>query len=285
MKKTIRHFSASLCVIFCLSATATNQFALIGDCGRAGDSLDRLQSSITKTGIKSLVLPGDNLYEGTYESTWNPWKLAGFFFDLVAIGNHNAGYKNEVSYFKMPDEYYSKVIEGTRFIILNSDNVWNASKQIDWLDGQLSSATENLIFLVYHHPTFTVTNSHFWFEKPIFQKKMRKIFSKYADRITAVIVGHDHISSFVDFGPIPAIVAGSGRVVREESPVSYEQDGFQVETRFLAETTPHWGLLEVDSSTSSAKVSFIRVSDQQNVCSAQLSNGQMILDEACKAAF
>jgi hypothetical protein len=260
----------------------TTQLALMGDCGRPGNSLNNLKSSLLKSGIRNLVLPGDNLYESTYENVWNGWKKVGFLFDVVAIGNHNDGYEKEVRYFEMPGEYYSKVISGARFIVLNSDNVFNVSKQMKWLKQELKQAREKTIFLVYHHPTFTITEDHFWFEKATFQTEMRKIFVDFKDKISAVIVGHDHISSFVDFGHIPAIVAGSGRTNRPGKPVHNTQFDFSIHTQFLAGDTQHWGLLELDPSGSSALVSFIRVADHANVCTARLEAGKMILQENCQ---
>lgn len=264
-------------------AKGTNRFALIGDCGRPGITNDELRASVSQKKIRSLVLPGDNLYESTYAHTWDPWKLAGFLFDAVAIGNHNGGYAEEVAYFNMPGEYYSKVINGVRFIVLNSDNPWNVVSQMTWLNNALTNTQQSLTFLVYHHPTFPISDDHVWFEKPWFQLEMRQIFKDYQSKISAVVIGHDHISSFVDFGPIPAIVAGSGRSTRKTDPVSYKQDGFQIQTRYIESEKRHWGLLEIAADKKSATVDFIGVESQKSSCRGKLLNGKMLLDKNCAA--
>jgi hypothetical protein len=57
-----------------------------------------------------MVMAGDNIYlpHESYSEPWSPWKVAGFVFDVVAIGNHNLSYDKEISYFQLPGEYYSK---------------------------------------------------------------------------------------------------------------------------------------------------------------------------------
>ena len=229
-------------------------------------------------------MPGDNLYSGTYESVWNNWKNSGFKFDITAIGNHNSGYEKEVKYFGMPSQYYSVVKEGARFFVLNSDNLANVTEQFNWLKKEFNAATENLIFLVYHHPTFSISKSHTWNEKKSFQLQMREFLKLNHERITALLLGHDHMSEFLDFGPVPVVIAGSGREVRNEGPISFSEDGFKIETRYLAPQTAHWGLLEIQPGAKEAVIHFIRVSDQKRSCSARFRNSDMILEGECRSS-
>ena len=127
------------------------RMAVMGDAGLTGPDLDNLRSSIASEKINSLILPGDNLYFGRYNWTWDQWKQQGFNFDVVAIGNHHGGYDKEISYFKMPGEYFAVVKNKARFLVLNSDNQDNVDQQISWLRNELANATEKLIFLVFHH--------------------------------------------------------------------------------------------------------------------------------------
>ncbi len=106
--------------------------AIMGDAGEAGADLNALKRSVMREGISSIIMPGDNLYSGTYASVWNDWKKSGLNFDIVAIGNHNDGYENEIAYFNMPAEYYSVKKDGARFIVLNSDNEENVAEQFAW---------------------------------------------------------------------------------------------------------------------------------------------------------
>lgn len=258
-------------------AEVAGKMAIIGDAGEKGKELSALKKSLEAEGVSSLVMPGDNLYSGSYASVWDDWKKSGFKFDAVAIGNHNDGYEEEVKYFGMPGEYYSTVKFGARFIILNSDNKRSVSEQMSWLDRELTNASESLIFIVYHHPTFTVTDTHDWEEKKDFQIKMRQMLKKYEDKISALLLGHDHISSFIEFGNTPVILSGSGREVRKADEVSYEEAGFKVETKYLAPRTPYWAKMEIMDGAKEARVEFVNVKTQKVSCSAVISSKGMTL--------
>jgi predicted phosphodiesterase len=278
---TLRWCSVVLTLLFLSRALANSHMAIMGDAGQAGSALDSLRNSLTQAGVNSVIMPGDNLYSGTYSRTWDDWKKQGLKFDVVAIGNHNGGYKQEVQYFSMPGEYYSVKKNGALFLVLNSDNKGSVDKQMLWLDEALQKATEELVFIVYHHPTFTITKDHKWQEKSHFQLGMRQILKRYNNRISALILGHDHIGSLLEFGSVPVIVAGSGREVRSAKPVSYTEDGFLIQTRFLAPRIQHWADLEILEGAHEARVHLTRVRDGQRVCSAILSRGTMELDSNC----
>lgn len=269
-------------LMLCVSIQAfANPIAIMGDSGEAGSEMNALKESVLNEQALSILMPGDNLYKGTYASVWNGWKKSGFNFDIVAIGNHNGGYKNEIEYFNMPAEYYSVKKDGARFIVLNSDNERNVTEQMTWLKNELDQANENLIFITFHHPTFTITKSHTWTEKKIFQLQMRQVLKQYSSKISALILGHDHVSEFMYFGATPVIVAGSGREVRNEKPVSFTDDGFLVETQFMAPRTQHWALMEIETGATEARVTFIRVSDNKKICGAFFKRSEMQLDGDC----
>lgn len=266
-----------------LAFAAKSKMAIMGDAGLTGPELNRLQNSIYAEKVTSLILPGDNLYLGRYTWTWNQWKRLGFKFDVVAIGNHHGGYHKEINYFEMPGEYYSTVKNGARFLVLNSDNQNNVAEQITWLRKQLAEANEKLIFLVFHHPSFDVGAEHSWRDKEAFQLQMRQIFKDYKTKISALLLGHEHISSFLMFGSLPVILAGAGREVLKSRPVSYEDQGFQIKTLYLAPMTQHWAQLEISENASEAWVHHIRVSDQYRSCSAFLKGGEITLAKNCAA--
>jgi hypothetical protein len=179
-------------------ASADTQMAVIGDAGRTTPSSRLVRESIAKSGIQRLVLPGDNLYSGSYQSVWNPWISARLSFDVVAIGNHNGGYRQETAFFSMPSEYYAKVIDGARFLVLNSDNESTAAAQANWLNTELRSAREPLVFVVYHHPSYTISTFHNWEEKAVFQRALRPVIWANRAKITALLVGHDHVATMLN---------------------------------------------------------------------------------------
>jgi hypothetical protein len=173
----------------------STRLSLLGDAGRWNASTKKLKESMERVGVRSLVMPGDNLYSGTYDSAWGPWFKSGFDFPVVAIGNHNDGYQKEIQFFSMPSEIYAKTLDGfLKFIVLNSDNKKNVDTQMDFLNKELAGATEPFVFVVYHHPTYTLTKDHTWPERREFQDAIRPVLSKYRQKITAVVLGHDHIA-------------------------------------------------------------------------------------------
>ena len=268
--------------LFAQSAWSSQWMAIMGDAGLVGPELSALSDSITTEGITSLILPGDNLYVGTYKGTWNQWKRSGFKFDVVAIGNHNGGYQKEINYFAMPGEYYSVEKNGARFLVLNSDNTQNVEQQFAWLEQEINQVKESLVFLVYHHPTFNSGTGHNWRVKENFQLHMRTFLKNHKKKITALLLGHEHISSFLSFGDIPAVVVGASCDTDKSSPVSYVEEGFEVNTRFLAPRTHHWAALEILDGAKEANIHFIRIHDQKKVCSAHFQSGRMELESNCQ---
>lgn len=92
------------------------------------------------------------------------------------------------------------------------------------------------------------------------------------------------MSSFLTFGDIPVVVAGAGREVRNESPVSYVEGGVQIQTRYLAPRNAHWALLEIDENAETASIHFVRVHDQHRSCTAIFGKqaARLELEDNCK---
>lgn len=189
------------------------RFGVIGDAGRETKGSASVRESLEAAQIRTLVLPGDNLYltqKDTYESVWNPWRDRGFLFDVVAIGNHHLSYDAERKYFGMPAEYYVKVYGDTvRFLVLNSDNVKTGVEQAEWLDAQLEATSEPFIFPVFHHPSYSVSSFHKPAERAAFHAAVRPVIAKHRAKITALLLGHDHLATLLHFDDLPAIVSGA----------------------------------------------------------------------------
>lgn len=252
---------------------AQNEFAIIGDAGRINKNSQMVMNSILFHGVNRLVMPGDNLYSSTYQKVWKSWQDHQFEFSVVAIGNHNAGYSTEINYFQMPGEFYKKSLGYADFLVLNSDNTKNISAQMEWLDKELQSTSSKNIFLVYHHPSYTISQAHTWTEKKAFQLELLKRLKKYRSKITALIVGHDHLASLIHFGDLPVILSGAVQEVRKDSPVNYVSNGTLIKTAWYFDHSPHWARLEV--SSTGALVHFVKAQNNQVVCTVQLYTGMM----------
>lgn len=273
MKKIILSFIALTFLSLTLSAEQM-RFAVLGDAGRWNSNTKLLQSSIIKFDTKRLIMPGDNLYFGTYEQHWSPWTKAGFSYDVVAIGNHTAGYAKEIKFFNMPSEYFTKTYFNgeVQFIVLNSDNTKNVAAQMAWLEQNLKSSTAKQIFVVYHHPSLTI-GGHKWTEKKEFQISIRKILKAYRSKITAVMVGHDHVAGLINFDSLPVIISGSTQSPEDSGgPVNNVQEGITVKSEIYLHKQPYW-VQHVTSGKNVSEFNFIRAKDNKVICKAVIQTG------------
>lgn len=258
------------------------EYGIVGDAGRTTDNAALVRQSLVKEGVFELIMPGDNLYSSTYDKVWAPWIKSGFKFNTVAIGNHNLGYANEVRFFKMPGEYYTKVQDKMRLIVLNSDNSKTVKEQMAFLEKTLKDSTEDLIFLMYHHPSYTVSTDHTWDEKKEFQNSIRPLLKKYRNKLTAILVGHDHLASLIQFGDLPVVLSGAVQNIRIDKPINYNENGINIKTLWYFDHTPHWVKMTLASSNS-VQVDFIKAQNNKVGCTALLITGKPAqLQSNCK---
>jgi predicted phosphodiesterase len=258
------------------SAIAANlSYGIVGDMGRWNANAELVRDSMVRMNTKNLIMPGDNLYKESqgYTDVWSPWSSKGFVFSYTAIGNHHSSYEDEVAFFKMPGEYFASVDQekDIRFIVLNSDNEDNVEKQMAFLREQLSTSKNKFNFIMYHHPSFTVSDHHKWEERRKFQKTIRDIVKKNKNVISGLIWGHDHLAATFDFEGVPVFLSGSA-----ESPrlgiVQPENLGFQFEDVWLATPgQPYWLQLEALAGDRNGLVfKYIRARDDHVMCTMKL---------------
>lgn len=272
-------------LLFCSSSFSANfTLGFIADGGKLTSKAKSVRESMARKGELRLVMAGDNLYSSDYRTVWADWIAAGFSFDVTAIGNHNDGYANEMAFFKMPGEFFSKVYSSyARFIVLNSDNNGNVKEQMDFLEQELKTAKEKMVFLVYHHPSYTLSHFHKWQEKRDFQLAIRPLLFKYRSKITAVLAGHDHLALVAEFGDLPVIIAGAVQEVRDDVALpTAVQDGVTVKTHWYFDGKPYWTQMKFDSSSDVVTVDYVRATDDQIRCSVFLKTGKpLALDQNC----
>lgn len=291
-----RYFSSIVILILVsLSASALNlrnprdlqnweKYAIVGDAGILNSTTTLLRKTLAANNMNRLIMPGDNLYLPTssYAATWDIWKNEGFQFPLVAIGNHHKGYSNEVAYFKMPAEYYYKESSGALFIVLNSDNEKTAEEQIAWTDKVLTQSQFPLNFIVYHHPTITVA-MHEWDEKKKFQNGMRRLLKKHANKITSLLVGHDHIAGIYTIDGLPMVVSGASWESRQvKLPVKKDKE---VTAEGLWASTQGgfwWTRLDYNALTKEVYIHFNRFDKQTDTCTFRISPKPISRSRGCK---
>jgi Calcineurin-like phosphoesterase len=242
------------------SASSIKSLGLVGDAGVNNPVISKLRTSLADHGVKDLVLLGDNIYDTnlSYDDIWMPWIKKGFNFPVVAIGNHKKSIEEEVSYFKLPADYYTIIFQSSRFIVLNSENLSNIDSQMSFLEKILTKRDlEKQVYLVVHHPYVTVSNFHSWTERPEFQKKLRSLILKYSDRITAVLSGHDHLATFVDVNGLPLIVSGASFEERPTRDLNYQDQKFRVREQWQYRGGKYWAKLDIAEAAQNAWVTFI----------------------------
>jgi len=256
-------------------ALYAQSFAVIGDAGRITSGSKSVRNSILQAGVRTLVLPGDNLYSGTYENVWKSW--SDFDFSVVAIGNHNNGYQNEINFFDMPGEFYSKEYDGgLRFLVLNSDNTLNVDRQMKWLERELQKEA-SITFLVWHHPSYNL-GAHSWDGKLKFQTAVRSLIRQYSSKISAVLLGHDHIAAFYCADNIPLILSGAVQETTQPVTRNYKaENGVNISTKWVfPQSTPTWVRLDVDTENKSVVVKYIRASDNKVMFKSKLDEENKI---------
>jgi|GEM_PF-1232910 len=252
-------------------------YAVIGDAGVWNENTRAVRDSIQRSGIRRLIMPGDNLYNplSTYDREWLPWKKAGFLFEAVAIGNHHLGYDREAAYFEMPGQVYAQVLPGVaRFLVLNSDSRDSVEQQADWLQEQLEQATEPAVFAIFHHPPVSLTSMHEWKEREDFHKRIRPLLFENRDRLTGLLVGHDHLAGLYDVDGLPVILSGATHELRGVERAKEKQAGFTVKTQWVFDGKPTWVRLKRVVSGNSWLAEFVRAADDQVSCSVTLVSGR-----------
>lgn len=260
----------------CLLCAETYQFGLVGDGGTWNADVQQVHDSLLRYQVKYLVMPGDNIYEGdSYGAIWDRWIAEGFKFDVTAIGNHTLGYQKEIEYFHLPGEYYSLVYDKfVEFVVLNSDNEDNTSKQARFLENALNNSTAKFVFIVYHHPSYTLSAFHQASEKKQFQNAIIPVLEKYRSKITALVVGHDHVSLIAHFNDLPVLLSGSTHEQRPHIPFNYTKKSVKIKTNWYNDKSALWARLTVNTASNTAQVDFIRGYDDKSLCSVLIVTGQ-----------
>jgi hypothetical protein len=255
-------------------STFAAEYAIVGDGGEWNQQTRLVRDSIRATGILDLVMPGDNLYDGdSYDTPWAPWRSYGFRFPVVAIGNHHGGYAQEVAYFNLPGEYYSVQPEtGVLFIVLNSNHQKITDEQTEFLERELGNTRATLVFVVFHHPPVTVSPAHDWEERRKFHVATTPVMLKYRDRITALLLGHEHLAAWYDIGGIQTIVSGATHEFRAAPAIDEEQRGLHVRSRYTGQAAPHWVKLNTQVSRATATFEFIRADRRSVACRTRLAS-------------
>lgn len=264
-------------------AASIETYGIVGDAGLWTPLTKVQRDSLLNDKVMKLVLLGDLLYnpKSSYNDVWSPWITKGFEFPVVALGNHHSTYAEEISFFKMPSEYYSYSTGVSRFIVMNSDNEKTINEQVRWFEKEINQAKEEFIFLVYHHPPYTITDHHGWQDKKNFQLQMRPLLQKYRNRLTALMVGHDHIAALYMLNTLPMIVSGASFENFPAQLRDYQEGDVRVKGEWTYKSNPHWARLDVIPDTHEVWLSFVDAKNRTVGCSVRLAPGPILKRPNC----
>lgn len=258
-------------------------YGVLGDAGVWNQKTRDIRQSMKAGHISSLILSGDNLYFGDYEDVWSHWDQ--FDFDVVAIGNHTAGYRDEVQYFNTGGEFYLfSPHPDIAFVVLNSDNQDSVEEQKEWLETTLQTLDHKFVLVVFHHPPYTVSHRHSWQEKEAFHLMVRPILLAYKHKISTLIVGHDHIASLTMIDSLPMIVSGASFETFRAPWVNYHSGATNIRTAWMYNGQPHWVRLDLNTKTEELWVNFVQANPSKVTCSALLRRNEVHLKSNCLAS-
>jgi hypothetical protein len=282
----IKVLISAFIIFFSISAEAkVYTFAVVGDGGMITPEQIKVKDSILKTPIRNLIMPGDNLYELSYEAIWGDWKKKGFNFEITALGNHHGGYDKEIKYFNMPGDFYAKYAKNLLFLVLNSDDPSRIEVQKHWLEKHLKSTNKKTqVILVYHHSPVTLTPRHGWKEKKSFHEAVFPLILKYKSKIRLIIVGHDHITGLYEVNGIPLLVSGATFQVFKTPWNNYRDvvRNLAVSTKWNAKKLdPHWTRIDVDTEKKLIWLNMVNAKTESVSCSVLLSDEYKFRKDNC----
>ncbi len=176
------------------------KFLVFGDSGTG----DRQQMVVAKAMATAhakfpftfAVMVGDNLYGGErtsdyqkkFEIPYRPLLDAGVKF-YASLGNHDDPNQRLYKPFNMNGErYYTFKPEraNVRFFALDSNYV--DSKQLAWLDKELSASGSDWKITFFHHPLYSSGETHG--SADLQREQLEPVFLKHG--VNVVLTGHEH---------------------------------------------------------------------------------------------
>ena len=228
------------------NADGSLKFLAFGDSGTGEAPQSQLARQMTalheRFKFELVILMGDNIYGSQNAQTYRtkfevPYKAlidAGVKF-RASLGNHDNPNQANYAVFGMDGQrYYSFKAprQNVRFFALES--TYPTPAQIEWLEKELKSSTDEWKIAYFHHPLYSSARGHGSTES--LRKVLEPLFVRY--NVSVVMTGHDH--TYERTKPQQGIihfVAGSAGKLRtgdlnRRSP--FFEAGYDADLAFLA---------------------------------------------------
>lgn len=222
------------------------KIAVIGDMGTGDkgqyDVAAQLAAARNVFPFDTVLMLGDNLYGGEspsdfdrkFERPYKPLLDNGVKF-YATLGNHDdRELQRKYKYFNMGGEYYYTFKlprQGVRVFALESS--YMDSKQIQWLERELSTSTDPWKIVIMHHPLYSTGKTHG--PSLSLRQVLEPLFVKYG--VSVVFAGHEHFYQRItpQQGIQYFIEGGSGQLRKGNiTPDStYDAKGFDTGHSFM----------------------------------------------------
>lgn len=218
-------------------------------------------------GVRSV---NDPLWMTNYELIYSHPELMLPWYPI--LGNHEyrsnsqavIDYTNVSARWRMPDRYYTKVLENdditVRLVMIDTAPLidkyrkdtedypdaalQDMNKQLAWIDSVLTSAKEDWVLVVGHHPIYAETSKSDS-ERSDLQKRLDTILRKH-NNVSMYLCGHIHNFQHIRMkgSNIDYVVNSSGSLSRKVNPTEgtvfcSDQTGFSLITADKKELTLH----------------------------------------------
>ncbi len=221
------------------------KFAVLGDFGTGDRTQYELAEQMTRLHdrfkYELVTLVGDNLYGSErpqdftkkFEIPYKPLIDAGVKF-FASLGNHDAREQRYYKLFNMDGNlYYSfSPKPAIRFFALES--TYPVPEQIQWLEKELKSSTNDWKIVFFHHPLYSSGERHG--SDIRLREVLEPLFVKY--NVSLVLTGHDHFYERVKPQKgITYFVVGSGGQLRKgnlDAQSGITAKGFDTDLVFMA---------------------------------------------------
>ena len=175
------------------------RFAVIGDNG-TGDPpqyeiAQEMETYHKVVNFDFVVMMGDNIYGGhrprdferKFEEPYKPLLDGGVKF-YACLGNHDVSDEVQYKPFNMNGQHYYTFKKGDiEFFVLDSN--YMDSKQLDWIQQQLSASSAKWKIAYFHHPLYS--DGRFHGPDVDLRNQVMPIFEKYG--VNVVMSGHEHV--------------------------------------------------------------------------------------------